>query len=267
MTQIYPHIQPDVAEWPVAKQSKERKVFIDNLNQYVTEQLLQNHKSSLNDLISKAIYLENQRIKLTPWKVDPADEKVYWRSIASELEAAASREDKDEVESKLLSKIVNRYNQEIVGHFSPKTFKFSRIFLTSFFKRIFNRYFDKKQWRWGNKSTLQQKIVVKGDVPLIRTLFEQGTVVILPTHYSNLDSIMVGYAIDANVGLPSFSYGAGLNLYNVEIVAYFINRLGAFRVDRRKKNLVVDHPDIAVSYNNLAFTYGNLGDYQKQLEF
>lgn len=236
MTQIYPHIQPDVAEWPVAKQSKERKVFIDNLNQYVTEQLLQNHKSSLNDLISKAIYLENQRIKLTPWKVDPADEKVYWRSIASELEAAASREDKDEVESKLLSKIVNRYNQEIVGHFSPKTFKFSRIFLTSFFKRIFNRYFDKKQWRWGNKSTLQQKIVVKGDVPLIRTLFERGTVVILPTHYSNLDSIMVGYAIDANVGLPSFSYGAGLNLYNVEIVAYFINRLGAFRVDRRKKN-------------------------------
>ncbi|MBK9737056.1 MAG: hypothetical protein IPO92_19720 [Saprospiraceae bacterium] len=47
---------------------------------------------------------------------------------------------------------------------------------------------------------------------------------------------MVGYAIDANVGLPSFSYGAGLNLFNVEIMAYFMNRLGAFRVDRRKKN-------------------------------
>jgi glycerol-3-phosphate O-acyltransferase len=236
MTQIYPHIQPDVAEWPVAKQSKERKVFIENLNQYVTAQLLQNHKGNLSDLISKAIYLENQRIKLTPWKVDPPDEKVYWKSIATDLESAAGREDKDEVEQKLLSKIVNRYNEEIVGHFSPKTFRFSRIFLTSFFKRLFNKYFDKNQWRWGNKASLQEKIKVKGDVPLIRTLFEQGTVVILPTHYSNLDSIMVGYAIDANVGLPSFSYGAGLNLYNVEIVAYFINRLGAFRVDRRKKN-------------------------------
>jgi glycerol-3-phosphate O-acyltransferase len=236
MTQIYPHILPEVEDWPVAKQSKERKTFINNLNLYVTENLLETHKSNLSDLISKAIYLENQRMKLTPWKVDPPDEKAYWRSIASELEAATGREDKDEVELKLLSKIVNRYNEEIVGHFSPKTFRFSRVFLTSFFKRIFNKYFDKAQFRWGNKSDLQQKIKVKGDLPLIRTLFEQGTVVILPTHYSNLDSIMVGYAIDANVGLPSFSYGAGLNLYNVEIVAYFINRLGAFRVDRRKKN-------------------------------
>lgn len=236
MTQIYPHILPDVADWPVAKQSKDRKIFIENLNHFVAENLLETHRSSLSDLISKAIYLENQRMKLTPWKVDPPDEKAYWKSIASELESAAGREDKDEVEMKLLSKIVNRYNEEIVGHFSPKTFRFSRIFLTSFFKRLFNKYFDKGQWRWGNKSHLQQKIKVKGNLPLIRTLFEQGTVVILPTHYSNLDSIMVGYAIDANVGLPSFSYGAGLNLYNVEIVAYFINRLGAFRVDRRKKN-------------------------------
>jgi len=135
----------------------------------------------------------------------------------------------------LIKRIINRYNEEIVGHFMPKTFLFSRIFLTSFFKRLFGSYFN-GQWRWGSKKAIQQRIKVQGNVALMRSLFQQGTVVVLPTHYSNLDSIMVGYAIDTNVGLPSFSYGAGLNLYNVEIVAYFINRLGAFRVDRRKKN-------------------------------
>nr|MBX2816794.1 glycerol acyltransferase [Saprospiraceae bacterium] len=38
------------------------------------------------------------------------------------------------------------------------------------------------------------------------------------------------------VGLPSFSWGAGLNLYNFGPVAYFLNRIGTYRVDRRKKN-------------------------------
>lgn len=236
MNQIYNHLIPDVSEWPVAKQSRNRQEFIADLNQFVENQILAVHKNKLNDLISKAVYLENQRIKLSPWKVDPPDEKAYWKGISTELEASVHSEEKQERETKLLRKIIHRYNEEIVGHFNPSIFKFSRIFLTSFFKRLFNRYFDKNQWRWGNKTALQQKIKIKGDIPLIRTLFEKGTVVILPTHYSNLDSIMVGYAIDTNVGLPHFSYGAGLNLYNVEIVAYFINRLGAFRVDRRKKN-------------------------------
>jgi glycerol-3-phosphate O-acyltransferase len=61
-------------------------------------------------------------------------------------------------------------------------------------------------------------------------------VVVLPTHSSNLDSILVGYAMDQIMGMPSFSYGAGLNLYNFGPAAYYMNRLGAYRVDRRKKN-------------------------------
>lgn len=236
MTQIYPHIQPEVEQWKVAIQSKNRGEFIHQLNDFAYQNITTEHKSNLYDLISKAIYLENQRIKLNPWKVDPPDEKAYWKTIANDLEASLMREDKDDVQVGILKKIINRYNEEIVGHFSPKIFRFSRIFLTSLFKRIFCKYFDTGKWRWGKKSDLQQRIKVVGDVEKIRNLHSKGTVVILPTHYSNLDSIMVGYTIDTNVGLPFFSYGAGLNLYNVEIVGYFINRLGAFRVDRRKKN-------------------------------
>ncbi len=235
MTQIFSHLIPKIDDWPVARLSKDRASFVQKLNTFVYDQLMKTHEGNLNELITKTIYLENQRIKTNPWKVDPADDKIYWKNMGIDIENSVSREDKVEVEDQLLKRIINRYNEEIVGHFMPKTFMFSRIFLTSFFKRLFGSYF-KGQWRWGGKKALQQRIKVQGNVTLMRSLFEQGTVVVLPTHYSNLDSIMVGYAIDTNVGLPSFSYGAGLNLYNVEIVAYFINRLGAFRVDRRKKN-------------------------------
>ena len=58
-----------------------------------------------------------------------------------------------------------------------------------------------------------------------------------PTHFSNLDSILIGYAMDAFAGAAFlFLRGAGLNLYNTGYTAYFMNRLGAYRVDRRKKN-------------------------------
>ena len=234
--QIYPHIIPKIEDWPVAIQSRERGEFIKRLNDFVISQLLVNHSDNLYDIVSKTYHLESQRIKLMPWKVDPEDEKEYWKSINNDLEASLKREDQFDAQLDILKRIVNRYNEEIVGSFKPNTFRFSRIFLLSLFKRIFNKYFAKGQWRWGGKKALQSKIKLKGNVDKIRSLFEKGTVVVLPTHYSNLDSIMLGYAMDSNAGMPFFSYGAGLNLFNVEIVGYFINRLGAFRVDRRKKN-------------------------------
>ncbi len=229
------HLYPEVEDWPVAKASKERKIFVENLNAFVLERILDNNKN-IFELIAKTVYLEKQRIKLNPWKVDPVDDKGHWNNVGKTLELIENLEDKDGAEVELLKKIINRYSEEIVGHFDIKTFRFSRLFLTSFFKRIFNRYFKPGQWRWGSKKDLLDKIKIVGNKDHVASLFDKGTMVILPTHHSNLDSIMVGYAIDTKLGLPVFSYGAGLNLYNVELAAYFMNRLGAFRVDRRKKN-------------------------------
>ena len=33
-------------------------------------------------------------------------------------------------------------------------------------------------------------------------------------------------------------YGAGLVLYNMNLFSYFLNSLGAYKVDRRKKHLL-----------------------------
>jgi glycerol-3-phosphate O-acyltransferase len=132
---------------------------------------------------------------------------------------------------------VHRYSEEIAGDFHKKTFLFARKFLTFFFRRLLNAAAGSSmRMLWGGKHELYNKIKIKGDVEAVRKCFDEGTVVIVPTHFSNLDSIMIGYALDTIAGLPSFSYGAGLNLYNNEIIAYYMSRLGAYRVDRRKKN-------------------------------
>lgn len=233
---MYPHIKPDIEEWPIYIFSKDRNEFRKDLAGYIFERLVY-QQSDIASLISKTVYLEKQRIKTSPWKVDPADEGMFWNSIAADLSASIERSDKDEAIASILKRIINRYTEEIVGKFNKKTFLFSRWFLTLFFKLIFNQFRERGvKLFWGSKEELVNKIKVSGHIEHTRKLFEKGTVVIVPTHFSNLDSILIGYAIDAVIGLPAFSYGAGLNLYNYELPAYFMNRLGAYRVDRRKKN-------------------------------
>ena len=232
----YEHIIPALKDWPITKFSEDRDQFIERLINYTMDRLLtSNHEPQ--ELLSKSIYLERKRVKHNPWNVDPGDEKVYWKSLVKELEQTAKAEDPELEKKKLLRRIVYRYSEEIIGFFIPKTYQFARKFLTAFFKRLFNNGWGRgHKGIWGSKAKLKEKIKVDGYLEEIRELFNHGTVVIVPTHYSNLDSIMIGYGIDSNVGIPAFSYGAGLNLYDYEVMAYFMNRLGAYRVDRRKKN-------------------------------
>ena len=125
-----------------------------------------------------------------------------------------------------------------MGTFSISTFRFARLFLYNFFNRLLNAATE-RWWRFlSSRNRLHERIQVYGELDRIRTLMKKGIVIVVPTHFSNIDSILVGFAMDQIVGLPSFSYGAGLNLYNSGAAAFFMNRLGAYRVDRRKKNAV-----------------------------
>jgi len=114
----------------------------------------------------------------------------------------------------------------------------ARSIVTFGFARLLNASRARGFWSiFKTKFTLQDKIHITGEVEQLRTLAREGTIIMVPTHFSNLDSILVGWVISA-LGLPAFIYGAGLNLFNIRIFAYFMNSLGAYKVDRRKKNLL-----------------------------
>jgi len=236
----YPPILPDISDWPIFKLSENRKTFTEELEQFTLDKMEHFHKENLTDLIAETIYLEKIRIKEEPWKVDPPNERQFWSRIKKRLVKYSV--DKDESISTqnntyLLKQIIHRYALEIVGTFKINTFLFARKFLTWFFNQLLQASFWKIRLT-GGKKRLVQKLIVKGDIDHVRSLAQKGTLIILPTHFSNLDSILIGYVLDAVTGLPAFSYGAGLNLYNTGYTAYFLNRLGAYRVDRRKKNKI-----------------------------
>ena len=49
----------------------------------------------------------------------------------------------------------------------------------------------------------------------------EGTLIIAPTHSSNMDSIVLGFALEAS-GLPPCTYGAGKNLFTNRLISFFI---------------------------------------------
>lgn len=236
------HIWPDIKDWPIYKLYQKRNDFVSSINDYTIAHFQQLEGDELLGIINKTMYQEQNRMKREPWKVDPPNEKLFWKKINSELAQAAPLEDpkqKKEVYLEVLSKVINRYSEEIAGDFKLKTFLFARKFLTFFFGRLLNAAASKGIPRlWGTKHRLQERLHTIGYVDHVRSLFDHGTVVLVPTHFSNLDSILIGYVLDLVGGMPAFHYGAGLNLYNSEFAAYFMNRLGAYRLDRRKKNRI-----------------------------
>jgi glycerol-3-phosphate O-acyltransferase len=235
------HISPNVEDWGIFKLHDKRDEFVKELEVESYERILEEHGGKLNDLLSKTLFSEQRRTKEEPWKVDPPQERRVWKKLAKMLATHSLDEDEvttaDKAAKNILQKIVYRYANEIVGHFKIPTFKFARRFLTFFFGRLLNAA-DGRSFKslFSKNILLEERLLVRGYVEEVRELSKHGTVIFCPTHFSNLDSILIGYGLDRVAGLPAVSFGAGLNLYNTGYTAYFMNRLGAYRVDRRKRN-------------------------------
>lgn len=252
----YKPILPGTQDWPVVQLSRIRKQFINEVVDASVKRVIDQNKeeNQLRDELENTLYHERLRIKQNPWKVDPPDEYSFYSKIQEKLVDLVGNEDTKQSEEEILRKIVGRYANEIAGNFKKSRYKLAREIIKFWFARLLNATRVK---RFGaffrNEYTLRDKIQVLGKVKQIRKLAKVGTVVMVPTHFSNLDSVLIGWIIHV-LGLPAFIYGAGLNLFNIKLFAYFMNSLGAYKVDRRKKNLI--YLETLKTYSSLALQYG-----------
>lgn len=232
-----PYVMEDMRQWPIYKLSEDRDNFMQEVKNTSLHKLYEHFKSdtALKEELSKVLFQERIRLTEKPWKADPPDERTFWSSIKSKF-IKLNESDTVITPQQLTEEILDRYVNEITGNFDLGSFQFARTVLPQFFGRVFNAapgtWF--KAISHGAK-TIHEKIPITGDVELIRKLSQKGTIVVVPTHFSNMDSIMIGWVLN-ELGLPAFTYGAGLNLFSIKLLSYFMGRLGAYKVDRRKKN-------------------------------
>lgn len=254
----YKPILDGIPDWPVYRLSKNRKEFVEQVAQYAFSQvkLLRPTTKQIRDELEVTVYREQQRMKRNRWRADAKDEPAFWAGVKEEI-AKIGQDLSEESQRKaddILYRIIFRYSDEIAGNFKTSSYRVTRELLRFWFSRLLNGARVKKFGAFfRSQYTLRDKIHIVGKVKQLRRLAKIGTVVMVPTHFSNLDSVLIGWVIHS-LGLPAFIYGAGLNLFNIKIFAYFMNSLGAYKVDRRKKNL--PYLETLKAYSTLAIQKG-----------
>lgn len=183
----------------------------------------------VEEIINETLYHENLRLS----KADDSDEaktdRAFYRKIRHELPRASTNR-----QQRLLHDIVERYAREIQGHFDPRAYAVATKLAPPVMNALLNGLSPTRLvTRLRDVPKLDEHVIIQGEVETLLKLHERGTIILTPTHSSNLDSIMLGFALQ-RLGLPPFTYGAGLNLFSNPIVGYFMHNLGAYTVDRLK---------------------------------
>ncbi len=198
--------------------------IIDALQRRTAERLRSFSDEAVFAYIADAIYMERRRLETDRDDATPE----YEQRLASA--ARASHQGRPAQERALLD-LVAVYAAEIHNRFSERTYSFATRVLPGALTRLLTA--AQPAQLLGADFDPASRIVVQGPVETLKALSRTHTLVLTPTHLSNLDSPLIGYALH-KVGLPPCIYGAGLNLFSNPAMAFFMSRLGAYTVDRRK---------------------------------
>lgn len=201
----------------------------------------------LDVLVNDTLYHEKKRLETDRESPLRAQDAAFWDGVKSRLSKANAAELKE-----LLKSIVDRFTDEIRGNFSPWVYNTATRLLPKALPLLLNAMSPKRLVNRGVPD-IGETVKIHGDVEGLRRMNELGTVILAPTHLSNMDSPVIGWALYA-MGLPPFTYGAGLNLFTNPLMSFFMRNLGAYRVDRRKTAPL--YKDILKEYATVALELG-----------
>jgi len=172
------------------------------------------------------------------------DRLGYWRAMIRRVGKM------DDVEQRrVLHTIVTKMTRDVAGNFDPRVYRFARRAVP----RLIGGVMEPRRMMAAAPEPLERVLKVQGDLEHLRHLQNEGSLVFVPTHSSNLDSIVLSQALEIS-GLPPVVYGAGKNLFTNPIISFFMHNLGAYRVDRRIR--VSLYKDILKLYSQVMIERG-----------
>jgi glycerol-3-phosphate O-acyltransferase len=250
------YVNPNYENWGIYKLDKNKDVFLIEVVERIIEKSRTTYPTTraLFDELASTLYQERIRVTTSRWKSDPEDEKDFWNNVKGQIikfQKAQSWEDNDRaILETLLKKILYRYAYEIVANFKPRIFELAQKFLPRILFLFLNSKLNSPfKFLFRKMSSFYEKFIITGDFELIRNLSKKGTIVVVPTHFSNTDSPLVGWAL-SSIGLEPVTYGAGINLVGTQPLSFMLNNLGAYKLDRRRKNAL--YLELLKSYSQMA---------------
>ena len=187
--------------------------------------------------LNEAAYLETRRLHRSH-----GAEFAEWQRLASRLGKMSESELSD-----ALKRYAERYAWDVAGNFDQRVYKFASRAMAPILGALLSPRATMRHLPQSfDLTALDGRIMVQGPREHVRRLSEIGTVVFVPTHLSNLDSVVFGFAME-RAGLPPATYGAGKNLFTNPVLSYFMHNLGAYRVDRRLRHAL--YKDVLKTYS------------------
>jgi glycerol-3-phosphate O-acyltransferase len=234
---------------PIFGFNRSRASLVDEVVQRVCKGV-KDPQITLND----AAYHEVRRLQR-----GHAAELGRWQVLARSLGRMSEGELRAE-----LGRLVHHYASDVAGNFNPRVYGFATRALPPLLGGLLSPRGTMKNiprilagmrpgGAGGALATLDDRVIVEGPVADIRKLAELGTLVFVPTHLSNLDSVVFGFALERG-RLPPATYGAGKNLFTNPVMSFFMHNLGAYRVDRRLKHAL--YKDVLKAYSCVLIEHG-----------
>lgn len=243
---------------PIFHFMEDRPAIIAEVTERVVQDFATRAKTQKNQglalVLNEAAYHEMQRLERGSSKMDLWPYS-HWQDVARTVGRSSDQE-----RIRTLRETVSAYSADVAGQFTPSVYKFATNVLPVGLSALFNaQQLPRSLDDLATKSLasrfkrLSDRIVVEGAVPHLRQLAEIGTLIVVPTHSSNLDSIAVGWALEES-GLPPVTYGAGKNLFSNPLTSFFMHNLGAYKVDRRIRNAI--YKEVLKTYSQVLLERG-----------
>lgn len=213
---------------------------------------------SVDAWIHDTVYEERRRLERANRTPERAAEKAYWDAVRHRAMSASEDEKRA-----ILRELIERFASEIVGNFDPRVYKLATTIVPGGLALLLNALSPRRLFaQFPALPSLSTNVTIRGEVETLKRLDHEGTIILCPTHLSNLDSIVVGWALH-RMGLPPYIYGAGLNLFTNPLISFFMHNLGAYKVDRTKtaslyKDVLKEYCTVSLElgYDNLFFPGG-----------
>src|SRR5262245_59163045 len=198
--------------------------------------------ASLEYVLNDVAYCEIKRLERS--KNGAVDR---WRDLSRRLLTMSEEEKQAELRG-----LVRYYGQDVVGNFDPRVYKFATGVGPSILVVLFNPLHILREGMAALRN-LNDRIHSDGEVEVAHACAERGTIIVTPTHSSNMDSPAIGFGL-MQAGLPPATYGAGKNLFSNPFISFFMRNLGAYRVDRRLKFEL--YKDVLKEYSTVLLEHG-----------
>ncbi|MGE5183833.1 MAG: 1-acyl-sn-glycerol-3-phosphate acyltransferase [Acidobacteriota bacterium] len=200
--------------------------------------------ASLEYVLNDVAYCEIRRLE---GKTGGPNGSARWRDLSRRLMTMSDEEKQQELRA-----LVRHYGKDVVGNFDPRVYKFATGVGPSILGLVFSPMSSLRDG-WQALKGLESRITADGETEVARACAERGTIIVTPTHSSNMDSPAIGFGLMA-AGLPPTTYGAGKNLFTNPFISFFMRNLGAYRVDRRLKFEL--YKDVLKEYSTVLLEHG-----------